>query len=588
MMRYLTEEQPEFDHGPPSDSPLSDMRRMANEIIRVLLLRKWLFFVPCCLGITTALMISQQVQTRFLSKTIFERRDNIVISNLVQKDMPHSFDTLRRSLTYDLTRDEAVQKAVEQTSYVQSLPRTDSGKFTDESRQERAKLIRDVNRNIKIRMLEKSNHLDFIEVAYVGFDPLMSAEIVNALRDNYIEHTRERIASILSDATSFFREQIAIHQEEESSLDLQRTQFEAGFIGIDLRDPNSLRDQIKFAKKKRDELERRKKELLADMDGRTKFLNGAGSVEVGSETENLELAVLGDPEVVGITSEIRSIKTQIDQLKRNRRMTDLHPSMIPLNTARANLELELQDAKAAALDRIKNEASADNPQGAVAGTAGSMDDRRVKMEMNALQNMISFNEEDAQAVQEKIDYLNSLVGTLGGKRKEYLAITQNIEAAKGALAVWENNLAQVLRIQDAEINDRGIGFNTIEAARPSERPFSPRWITVWLFCLATGTLLGTAGVLLAELFDRTLRTSDQVANALGVPVISDVAEILSPAVIRRRLIKRVLLQPVLAVALLLLVSFAGLSTYLHIERPDQFSSLMERPSETLMQFLGMS
>ena len=70
MNGYTPEDYSELDQGLPGDSPLSDARRMLNEITRVLLLRKWLFFVPCCLGMTAALMISQQVQTRFLAKTI--------------------------------------------------------------------------------------------------------------------------------------------------------------------------------------------------------------------------------------------------------------------------------------------------------------------------------------------------------------------------------------------------------------------------------------------------------------------------------------------------------------------------------------
>lgn len=588
MNRYSSEGYTELDPGLPSTSPFSDVRRVMNEIIRVLFLRKWLFFVPFCLGITAALMISQQVQTRYMSKTIFERRDNIVISKLVQQNMPHSFDTLRRGIAYDITRDQAVQRAVDTTDYVKSFPRTEDGKLTDIGRAKREELIGDVNKNIKLRLLEKSNHLDFIEIAYVGYDPVVSADVVNALRDYYIQYTRDRIAGILQNGAAFFKEQIDIHRKKEGQLDQDRMRFEGGFVGIDLSDPNSFRQELESALAKREALRRDQKEILAKIDVRTKYLEGGAPFAIASETENLELAILGDRKVAEVMVEIRSIKTEIKRLRRNRRMTDFHPSIVPLNKALANLEMGLQETKAAARDRIQNQISEDEKEIMIAEATGASEDPRILMERTGLQSMLALKREDVESAEERVAHLESLSGTLGGRRKEYLEILQDIESARTAHELWERNLAQVMRVQDAELNDRGIRFNTIEVAVPSARPSSPRWVTVWLFCLATGLLLGAAGVLLAELFDRTFRTSEQVAKALGVPIISDVAEIISPAALRRRLLKRVLLQPMVAAALMLLVSFAGLSTYLHLERPEQFTNLMKNPSQTLMQFLGMS
>jgi uncharacterized protein involved in exopolysaccharide biosynthesis len=588
MNRYASEDYAELDSGLPNGSPLSDVRRMTTEIVRVLLLRKWLLFIPFCLGITAALMISQQVQTRYMAKTIFERRDNIVISKLMQQDMPHSFDTLRRGIAYDITRDEAVQTAVDTTDYIKSLPRKEDGALTAIGLAKRNELIGDVNRNIKLKLLEKSNHLDFIEIAYVGFDPVVSADVVNALRDYYIEYTRDRIAGILQNGIAFFEEQINLHRKRESLLDQDRMRFEEGFVGIDLSDPNSFRKELESALGKREALRRDQKEILAKIDMRTNYLESGAPPAIVSETENLELAVLGDRRVAEVIVEIRSINMQIDQLRRNKRMTDFHPSIVPLNKAVVNLEMELQEAKAAARARIENQASEDEKQIMIAAATGTSEDPRILMERTGLQTMLVLNREDLESAEARVTNLESLSATLGNQRKEYLGILQDIESAKGAHKLWENNLAQVMRVQDAEFNNRGIAFNTVEIAVPSARPFSPRWVTVLLFCLATGSLLGAAGVLSAELFDRTFRTSGQVAKVLGIPIISDVAEIISPTEMRRRLLKKVLLQPMVAAALLLLVSFAGLSTYLHIERPEQFTNLMENPSETLMQLLGMS
>ena len=75
--------------APTGDSGWADLRHTVTELLRILLLRKWMFFVPFCLTMTGALLYSHRLPRQYKASTVFERRTDVATSRLAREGSPH-------------------------------------------------------------------------------------------------------------------------------------------------------------------------------------------------------------------------------------------------------------------------------------------------------------------------------------------------------------------------------------------------------------------------------------------------------------------------------------------------------------------
>ena len=215
-----------------AESGRSDPRRTFNEVLRVVHQRQRVFLVPFCLTITAALLASHYIPRSYTASTIFERRDDVAIADLVRQNSPHSFDTIRRSLELDLKGPAAVVAAVAEVAGQANPGQTYAGEALPIDPVERQEFLASLVEDIGLKMLEKSNHLDLIEVSCRGRDPVVAQRLANSLRDGYVVRTRERITSVLEDAKGFFEAQTAKHQEAVERLEGEIVTMEEEYPGV--------------------------------------------------------------------------------------------------------------------------------------------------------------------------------------------------------------------------------------------------------------------------------------------------------------------------------------------------------------------
>ena len=188
------------------DASGSDFQQMVGRVLAILRQRRWLFILPLLTGLLLGLAGSLLMPRRYVLGALFERRDDVVITNLLSANSPYSFETLRRSLPIDLIGYNALGEAVEQLGLTADLPRGADGALTPEGRTQRQALIQRLGRQVDVNLAEKSTFLDLIEVRYTGDRPELGLQLVTRLKDNYIARTRARIGGILSPSPPFFGE----------------------------------------------------------------------------------------------------------------------------------------------------------------------------------------------------------------------------------------------------------------------------------------------------------------------------------------------------------------------------------------------
>lgn len=549
----------------------SDFQQMVSRVLSILRQRRWLFVLPLLAGLFAGLAGSLFIPRKYVIGSMFERRDDVVITNLLTNNSPYSFETLRRSLPIDLVGYNAVSEVIEQLGLDRGLPRDAQGELTAEGKTRRQALLNRITKQLDVNLAEKSTFLDLIEVKYAGDQPDLGVKLVTRLKDNYISHTRQRISDILTKSHDFFNHEANKHKERAASLEAELLQMAVTHPGVDPNDPGVLDQRLLNESLALDELTRRRNESLNKLRSLEEYLSQlegrpAGLGSLATQAASPIPTTVANPQRQRLETEIEKVRVEITDAKTLKKMTDEHPIVAALRQKIVELQKQAEAVPASF--------AVDTPVGHVDPGISPLDTekKRVRAEMNALQGSVAQTKDEEVRHQNERARLEEEKGHLFERRQSFLARQQEVQAAKSDLNVWQNHVETIARVLTAETEARGIQFSTVDEARRPPKPVSPTLAGIILVSLALGIAFGTAAVFLREVLDRSLRSVQRVRETLGVPVLESIGAIRltrGPAAAIRRCV-----LPVLATLEAGLVVAAGALAYLSVELPTVYEHVI--------------
>lgn len=532
--------------------------------------QRWrLGFVSLAVVGAAALWCSQYVPRRYSASTLFERRDDVVLRNLVQGSSPYSFDNFRATLALDMTGSRALAEAAVATGLLPAAVVPPRGPLSQEALQALDAALLRHKLTAKVKLAHSAAGLDAIRVECEANSPEISQQFVTALRDRYIAESRRRITDVLVNTRKFFGNEIArLKQQMGETQQLLRAQFQ-DFPGVD---PTDLRSAGALLESLRQELTRlgeHRASLEAQVAAREQFLAATlppqdAQPQAGGATARATSGALEREALPHLARAIREVETQIADATLVKRMTAQHPTVAGL---RAKLET-LWGTYVALEVRRATEGSA--ATAAVSGPEQAhlrTERLRVQLEMDALQRQHRLADAAYRRAEERAQRFAGLFDQLVRRSDELGAVRDRLEQDAATIAAWRQHVGQLDRILSAESEQRGTQFTLLEEPKDTERAAAPRVASVFTVCTGAGLAVAALLMALAELLDRSFRSAGSVARSLGVPVLECVGVIPTPAVRRRRLLARLLWTPTL-LALLGVLALAGGMAYLSLERPD--------------------
>jgi len=319
------------------------------------------------------------------------------------------------------------------------------------------------------------NNSQLLTISYDATDPKLSADINNAIAENFVLQNLERRFDTASSYKSYVTENIETTRE---SLDQAETRLNnyARENGI-VQDADGLSTSSQALTKQAEELIKAENERI---EAEAKYRLALKSPKDNS----VSVDTINDPYIISLKKSAARLETQYQKFKNKRTRTP------------RRLRKQIDNLR----EQIANEGSSINS----ALYAGFL---AAKQKENMLR--------------EQYEKLKNSTLTLQGKNTKYNRLKREVEIKQLA---YDKQLEQLMAVNIAgKIGTNNISI--IDKAGIPSRKYKPSLKTNLAFGLLLGLLLGMGIAFLREFIDDSIKDSDSLEKLSGLPVLSQLPEI---------------------------------------------------------------
>lgn len=528
----------------------------------ILLRYKWRFIFPLFLVSATVLSLSLLLPRKYQAEAIFDRRTDQVLSSIMVGTGPKSYDQHTTSIKQELTNGVSLDKAIEDIKpYVAQRIKAGGADMN------LSELRSDMARKLQVRFEISTQAHERISVKYIGIDPVVSRLVVNRLVHNYIDQARIQIAKGLEDTQSFFSDEVERTRVKIENLENQKLTYEIKYAELLPDSPNSINVvQVQI------------EERIADLNRQLALArNNVESCEQAltntSQTVN-SFVKERNPELIRLESKLRELQTSYRTAVIVNKMTERHPDVQDIKAQIAEVQAKIGQTETEVVTR-KTVAS-----------NGRFADMQLAMNQ-AMTKQAAIENELAQVTNRR-EALNVKTADIFPIRSAYRKITRQMDQLQRELQFWEENLRRIQMARSAEDGNRGVQLAFIRQCPKLNKPVAPNVFQILISAIGLGLIAGAVSLLFAHRTDETFHDGEQLSNAMHLPLLGEVSEIVSVQHRRMRKIRNMVLYPLNAVAmtavLVTLVSVLCIS----LQRPKNTDALKQDPMEFIQTHLETS
>ncbi|MCC7407936.1 MAG: hypothetical protein IT442_07685 [Phycisphaeraceae bacterium] len=521
----------------------------------ILMLHRRRFIFTGFVAVLVVLLASMLLPKKYSAAAMFERRTDVVMNEIVNRASNKAYVDQRASLYKELAGLTAVGAVIEQLSADPGLM-ADLGVTTNDLPALRELLLRKLGINFEISTTE----LEQVRVSLVSERPAFGQWAVNALIENYINQARKKIEQRVRQSADFFHREVARSRLSIEQLENRKLTFEIQNADLLPNSPNNLQTTLVELKSEQTELNNKHEGLTVQIQALEQAL--------GQTPQQTPTTVRQrNPVLDQIEKDLTLARSQLQQNITTLHMTDRHPDMVALRQRIADLETQ----------------AADTEQEIVTQRSLTSNPHRDELEMTLTQSRADLlaTEKRVASIRGQIAAAEKQTEQMFPVRAEYIKLERQITEQQRQLSFWEDNLRRLDMLLAAESDDRGVRLSFISPCASIGLPVSPQLSQVIIAALTLGLFAGASSVYWAHRTDETFRRSTQLAEALELPVLGSVSELISDRELRIRRLRQLVVYPLNLTAMAAALGLVTAAVYFNLERPELLKKLAGVPASVL-------
>lgn len=592
------------DAATDHDRPLAEIRKNVNDVVRILYVHRWAFFLPFCAAATTVFVLSLSYPRTYSATASFERRNDPVMMSLRLREGTGSFELWRSTMAKDLTSVKVLAEAVERLGLARGAARDEHGALTPQGVKQRDAIAAAYAGEINVNYKGPNQHIDFVQLSYTGADPIVGRKLLDEVKKAYIRWTEERIRELLEDQHAYFSAAAGEAFQRLNESRQRETELRMAHPSINPEQPSQLNGELTQRQLEQKNLELRRREYDAELERERQFLAASDAAvaidappvlpaQPGEEGRAVNLAT--STRAAHWAAEIRRLRDEMLALQSARGMTEEHPEIQALMTKRAWYQQQFERQVAHDAGALAAGAACDgDAPGTLAATIlpeapaarPNAERTRTLLTIAAIEQKTMEVDLAMQANAASIDELAAAKRNIAAFQEKFSAVREEVKTAEKRYAELQeqaNELEPAMRANEA---GKLCKFIDQESARGGIIPVSPKTTTIFMLALMVGFGTGAIFVLLSEVFDHIFRSTGHVARSLGLPILETIDEIVTMADRRRQMVRRTVLSPLAVMVLLGMAGGSASLAYISIERPWLYDRVRALPHRAAEMFAG--
>gem|GEM_PF-3181039 len=499
---------------------------------QIFLRRKWLIILPIIAIVSIAIPGSfllppvYQASTTLISQ---EMERGSILSGVPNVPVPpdEQIDTIRTKIG-SRTYIREIASRVGVAEYLRSIGKPPSD---DE----------DVVRYLRGIVTVQARRGRIVQISVEHPIPAMAKDIADSVANVYVERTLRWRQNTTSETTDFIKQQMDFYwqrlsEAEEALVEAQ----EKSPLGYLSEEADSL---VSEAAKLKTELF----EIELDLREAKSELQKARELSDDDLPESYVSALYIDPEVARLQAELAGLQTRYAQL--SMKYSDQYPEVRKLRMDIEQTQEKLDQAKA----RFR------------------VQQQNAPERIRFWQDRIKTLEVKKTALDDKTGEYDRRLQLLPQRQLELARLQREKSIAESTYSMLLQRLNTLELLQTSELYNVGPAAEVLDPAIEPDRPVKPDRKKIAFLAVAMGMVMGFGSAFLLEYFDRSLRSVDEVADYLGVPVLAAIPRLTTfESEVRERRSRRVKIACMVSLSLLALILIADVVSAELLTR-DSFS-----------------
>jgi polysaccharide biosynthesis transport protein len=473
-----------------------------RELVSVLKRRQWLLIVPCVVVTLAGLATSMILAPQYESSVVISVARPIKLSDSMERMLgefrevvgaPDANTADLRSFLHDITSSPFVARVAELAEFPEDAEFQKeatglSGRHPELSAQEvKVEVLAErLRASVKLEYITR----DHLKLSVRAGAPYQARKLASTMGVVFVEEMEKQSQQAVFRSLNFSYEQLARYEKLLQEKIDQRSRLDTQIKALESNTTTAVGD-VKSTLSA--EIQRRQLELR-DLNTQERTLESNLQRRAASDIRIRESARIGQERAL-LDSLVESVERLLMQSAAN-------------SAAMADLQMRIATSEDVIAREFEHLVRAEYP---------SLDQETVDQQADLLsvRLRISYLERFVKSLESGLAVLTSRLQDLPDLRSKMEALTQEIAAAQ-RLRDRLKDQQESFEISQALVQESS--YKVVEDARLELTPVWPNRLLIFAIALLAGLGLGIGAVLVAEMSDATLSTTQAVESAIGLPV----------------------------------------------------------------------